>query len=411
MNPITLYRKAYSGLSRNSWLLTLVVFINRSGTMVLPFMTIYCTQALHFSIRQAGVVMAMFGLGSITGAFIGGKITDRYGFYDVQIGSLLSAGLLFILLGYQTHFYAICACTFILSLCNDAFRPANSTAIAHYSSPENKTRSYSLNRLAVNLGWSFGGAIGGFLAAHNYHLLFWVDGCTNLLSGVMLMILMPRANAKRNLTQRHHTAQSSPYKDGVYMLFILFVVLFAFCFFQIFTLQPVFYKTEWHLTEQLIGGLMALNGFLVAFVEMVLIHNLEGRRHPMQYICFGIFLTAIGLTLVNWMPAMALTGVMSIILVSFGEMFSMPFMNAFWISRTNEHNRGQYAALYTIAWSTAQVLAPALGSQIIAFAGYQSLWWTLGAICLLSIAGFYGLYQKRLKTVKVAPEMLLPETK
>ncbi|MDB5144474.1 MAG: transporter, partial [Mucilaginibacter sp.] len=153
---VQLYKKAYSGLSRNSWYLCLVMFINRSGTMVIPFMTIYCTQKLHFTVEQAGVIMGLFGIGSLLGAFVGGKVTDKYGFYYVQIFALLVGGLLFILLGFQRTFISIGIVSFILSVCNDSFRPANYAAIVHYSTDENKTRSNSLNRLAVNLGWAFG---------------------------------------------------------------------------------------------------------------------------------------------------------------------------------------------------------------------------------------------------------------
>ena len=190
---IQLYKQAYTGLSRNSWYLSAVMLVNRSGTMVVPFMSIYCVQQLHFSITQAGTIMACYGLGALSGAFTGGKLTDRFGFYDLQVGALMSGGILFILLGYQHTFLSMTAGIFILSFCNESFRPANSTAIAHYSGPENKTRSFSLNRLAVNLGWAVGGALGGLLASINYHLLFWVDGCTNILAAVLLLKLMPRS--------------------------------------------------------------------------------------------------------------------------------------------------------------------------------------------------------------------------
>ncbi|MGN6640753.1 MAG: MFS transporter, partial [Mucilaginibacter sp.] len=138
-SPIQLYKKAYSGLSRNSWYLCLVMFINRSGTMVIPFMTIYCAKELHFTLQQAGYIMGLFGAGSIVGAFFGGRITDKYGFYYVQIMALLLGGILFILLGFQRTFLTLGISSFVLNVCNDSFRPANSTAIAYYSTDENKT--------------------------------------------------------------------------------------------------------------------------------------------------------------------------------------------------------------------------------------------------------------------------------
>src|SRR4051812_2730185 len=101
----SLYKNAYSGLSPSTWLLSFVMLVNRSGTMVLPFMTIYLTSpAMCYSIGQAGFVMALFGLGAVTGGFIGGKLTDRIGFYPVQLITLGGGGLLFMVLGQMNSF-------------------------------------------------------------------------------------------------------------------------------------------------------------------------------------------------------------------------------------------------------------------------------------------------------------------
>lgn len=393
-SPIQLYKKAYSGLSRNSWYLCLVMLINRSGTMVIPFMTIYCTHELHFTIVQAGYIMGLFGLGSIFGAYIGGRLTDKIGFYDLQIFALFSGGICFIILGYQHTFITLATGAFVLSFCNESFRPANSSAIAYYSSADNKTRSYSLNRLAVNLGWAVGGALGGFLASSSYHSLFWVDGCTNILAAIMLLKLIPRAGViKPQKIKPAETVMSSAYHDKIYLVFILAVALFATCFFQLFTMQPLFYKAVWLFNERTIGFLMALNGILIVIIEMVLIHRLEGRRHALNYISIGVLLVGAGFVILNIMPAVIWSGILVVLFITLGEMMAMPFMNSFWISRTTPHNRGEYAALYTMAWSTAQVLAPTLGSQLILYGGFGLLWWLLGAVCIISSCSFLLLYR------------------
>jgi predicted MFS family arabinose efflux permease len=385
-----LYKQAYHGLSKNSWYLSLVMLINRSGTMVVPYLSIYCIQKLHFSIIQAGFIMATFGLGSITGAFIGGKLTDKFGFYDLQVGSLFTGGLFFLILRYQHTITGLLVGTFILSICNESFRPANSTAIAHYSSSENKIRSYSLNRLAVNLGWAVGGGLGGLLASFNYHLLFWVDGCTNILAALLLLKLMPRAKVVKQI--RENISESikklSPYKDKIYLFFIGLVMLFGACFFQFFIMQPVFYKIEWHFNERFIGFLLALNGILIAVIEMVLIHNLEGKRKPLTYISAGVLLTGLSFVMLNLVPNTGFAAIVIVVMVTFGEMLSMPFMNAFWIVRTTNNNRGQYAALYTMAWSAAQIIAPSIGGEVIHYGGFKLLWWILGAVCLMNSIGY-----------------------
>lgn len=365
------------------------MFINRSGTMVVPFMSIYTVQQLHFTIVQSGWVMAFFGIGAISGAFISGKLTDKIGFYDIQVGALLIGGILFLVLGYQHTFLSVSIGTLILSICNESFRPANSTAIAHYSTEETKTRSYSLNRLATNLGWAFGGGLGGLLASFNYHLLFWVDGCTNILAALLLLKLMPRAKIKKTVKAATNIiASASAYRDGLYLIFILLSTLFATCFFQFFIMQPVFYKIQWHFNERFIGFLLALNGIIIVLVEMILIHKLEGKRNPLTYIGTGIIVAGSSFVLLNLLPHTAWVALLVVALITLGEILSMPFMNAFWINRASSNNRGEYAALYSMSWSAAQIIAPAVGSQIIAHGGFNLLWWVLGSVCLFSSTGF-----------------------
>jgi predicted MFS family arabinose efflux permease len=403
---IRLYKTAYSGLSRNNWLMSFVMLVNRSGTMVVPFMSIYCINVLHFTVIQAGSIMALFGAGSICGAFTGGKLTDKFGFYDMQVGALLSGGILFIALGYQHTFLTLSIGTFVLSFCNEAFRPANSTAIAYYSSPENKTRSYALHRLSVNLGWAFGGALGGFLASYNYRILFWVDGCTNIVAALLLLKLIPRSTVEKVVKSAAiHARSLSAYRDKVYLFFILLSTFFGLCFFQFFIMEPVFFKIAWHFNERFIGFLLALNGILIALVEMLLINSLEGKRHGLIYITVGVLVTGMGFVLLNVLPAGIATAILVVIIVTFGEMLSMPFMNSYWISRTTNYNRGEYAALYTMSWSAAQILAPALGSQMIYYGGFKLLWWVLGALCLLTSVGFIWLYNMNDNRLTIEPEL------
>jgi predicted MFS family arabinose efflux permease len=390
--PINLYKKAYSGLSKESWYLSFVMLINRSGTMVVPFLTIYCTQKLNFSIIEAGLIMAIFGLGSVFGAFFGGKFTDKIGFYYLQIGALLSGGLMFFIISFLETFWSLGIGTFILSMCNESFRPANATAIAYYSTEKTRTRSNSLNRLAVNLGWSFGGALGGFLASVDYHLLFYVDGFSNILAAVFLIKLLPAVkNSKSKETETHEIQVQSPYQDKLYLAFIILTILFSSCFFQLFTLQPVFFKTEWKLTEQFIGGLMAMNGLIIVFTEMLLVNNLEGKRSPLYFTGIGVIIAAFSYAILIFFPAAAWLAVISIILVTLGEMIAMPFMNTFWMSRSNDRNRGEYAALYTIAWSVAQIIGPIYGSFLIEYGGYKLFWYFIFGICLLTASGYFYL--------------------
>jgi MFS family permease len=82
---------------------------------------------------------------------------------------------------------------------------------------------------------------------------------------------------------------------------------------------------------------------------------------------------------------------------------SMPFMNSFWIARTNNYNRGEYAALYTMSWSAAQILAPAMGSQVIYYGGFKSLWWLLGILSALNSRRILFALQNNKTPIETVP--------
>ena len=127
---------------------------------------------------------------------------------------------------------------------NEAFRPANGTAVAAYSTESNRTRSYALNRLAINLGWAAGGAMGGYIASIDYELLFWVDGITNIVAALLLLYFLPPSqNYLRPATDiQSEQPPRSAYSDRRYIIFILLTIVFATCFFQMFSTLTVYFK-------------------------------------------------------------------------------------------------------------------------------------------------------------------------
>lgn len=398
---ISLYKKAYGGLSPGTWWLSLVMVVNRSGTMVIPFMTMYLTQHYGVTIGKAGFVMSLFGLGAIVGSLTGGRLVDRIGYYYVQLFALILGGTMFIILGQVHSYTGICISTFILAILNESFRPANTVAIAHYSKEQNRTRSYSLNRLAINFGWAIGGAMGGIIASFNYNLLFWVDGITNLLAACLLYItLSPKRNPATEVkTMEKEVIRNSAYKDRSYLSFIFLVFLFALCFFQLFTTIPVFFKENFHLSVLFIGMIMALNGLIIALFEMITIFSLEGKRPSLYFISGGVLLVSLAFLLLN-LPDVnfGMIAVMSMLILTFGEILAMPFMNAYWIGRSVPNNRGQYAALYSVAWASAQTIGPFAGSLVAERSGYKMLWFIISSICFL-LAFFY----RRLRPAGILP--------
>jgi len=394
---INLYKNAYSGLTRRMWLLAIVMLINRCGTMVLPFMTLYCNHR-GYTETQGGLAVAIYGIGSLFGAFIGGRLSDKIGFYSMQLIALFGGGIMFIVLGQMNSYVSICTCIFFASMINEAFRPANSSAIAYYSTVQNRTQSFSLVRLAINLGWGVGSALAGILASMSYELLFWTDGLTNITAGIVLLIILPKVTVAQQHKESHgkNEKASGPLQDKTFMIFTGFMLLFAICFFQLFTTVPLYFKEGLHLNESSIGIIMALNGILIALFEMVFVFKLEGRQPYLKLMTYGCILLAVSYCMLNIPLANGfILATMVILMVTIAEITGMPFMNSYYIGRTTAANRGQYAAIYTMAWSAAQVIGSLSGAQIAHSLGFSSLWWILGFICLIAAFGFNYIQLKR----------------
>ena len=229
--------------------------------MVIPFLSLYLTQSLGFSLENVGSIMTSFGLGSLVGTWIGGRLTDEIGYYKVMLTSLIATGFLFIGVQFLEGFWPICIGIFILMVIADAFRPAVFVALSAYSKPENITRSVTLIRLAINLGFSAGPALGGIIIfSLGYGGLFWVDGLTCMIAGTLLFIILHPKKSKV-LDTVHHKSPKSAYRDTPYLLFIAAMVLFGFAFVQYFSTIPVYYSEIHSLSEFQIGMLLALNGF------------------------------------------------------------------------------------------------------------------------------------------------------
>ena len=175
------YIASFKGLSREIWFLALISLVNRAGTMVIPFLSLYLIKELNFSESDAGYILVFFGIGSTFGSLLGGKLVDKIGFYKVMIFSLLLTGFGFIGLQYIRSFWGLCFGILFVMTIADTFRPAIFVSLKAYSKPENQTRSLALIRLAINLGFTAGPAVGGLIIAKiGYQGLFWVDGVTCL---------------------------------------------------------------------------------------------------------------------------------------------------------------------------------------------------------------------------------------
>ncbi|MDO8368339.1 MAG: MFS transporter [Saprospiraceae bacterium] len=387
--------ESYRGIPRVIWYISIVSLVNRCGAFVISFLAIYMTKKLGFPLEQAGYVMTCFGVGALSGAFIGGKLTDKFGYYPVQFWSLMLNGLVLLLMMAVRDIWIMGLAVFSMSFSSEVFRPANSVAMAQHCEPHTRTRSISLYRMAVNLGWTLAPALGGMLVAFGWEYLFWVDGLTCIAAALTLLWLLPRKTPQTIVQNEEESEVAkivsiSPYRDRNFLLFALLTMLGAVVFMQIMWTIPLFWEKAYAWSEGKIGKMLALNGLLVFFIEMPLVHRLEGRAPALGYVRFGLILYAVSFALCL-LPGALIAALLFTIVISFGEMFVMPFSSNFVFGRSEGNKQGQYMAVYTMAYSVANIIAPFLGTQVIAAWGYPTLWYLITVLALLTCLGFWWM--------------------
>ena len=388
---INLYRNAFGGLTKPAWALALVMLINRTGSMVVPFMSVYLTEALHFNLKQTGIILSLYGLGSMAGSFLGGWLTDRVGHFRVQFWSLVLGGMLFFVIMQLHQFPVVATGIFILSLVTECLRPANSSSISHYATSENITRAFSLNRMAINLGFSIGPVLAGLLATISYQLLFMADGITCMLAGLFFYFYFRHKKGSETPVKTAvlpSAVTKSPYRDGQFLLFFLLTIGFATTFFQLFSTLPLYYRQVYSLSESQIGLLLGLNGLVVFSLEMIVVYLATPRFKFQQLIITGVLLTGLSLALLNVFVGGWILFV-SMFILSVSEILVMPFLSTITVQRSDAQNRGAYMGLYSLAYSTSFILGPLSGTTIISAFNFTTLWWCAGGLALLTATGFY----------------------
>ena len=384
----TNYIANFQGLSKEIWLLSLVTFINRAGAMVIPFLSLYLVNEKCFTLPQVGIIMTCYGVGSMLGTILGGKLTDRIGYHKVIVASLFLGGIGFIGLQFLDTFYALCLGVFILILLADSYRPAVFVAADVYSKPQNVTRSIALIRLAINIGFSIGIVMGGFLIAHvSYGSLFWIDGVSCVLASFLLFsVLQPKKRTSETPKEIVEKEGTSPYRNGLYILLFIIMVLSSITFIQYFSVLPLYYEEAHHLSEDLIGLLLFVNGVIIIVFEMPLVDWIERKKIPKTTaILWGhifLALSFIVLNLTTWSGVL----VIGMILMTLGEMIGSPFSSALALSMAPKGRKGSYMGLFSLSFSLSHLIGHNAGMNVVNEYGYATNWNVMfGILVLVSI--------------------------
>ncbi|HVP59863.1 MAG TPA: MFS transporter [Myxococcaceae bacterium] len=369
-----------AGLPRDSWLLALATLVNRAGTMVIPFLALHFTRNLGFSAAQAGLALGVYGIVSLLISPFAGRLADRIGAQRILTLSLVLGGPGFWALPLLRTLPQVLVGMVVLSAVAEAMRPATLALVGDLAPSELRRQAFALNRLAINLGMSVGPALGGFLAAHSFRVLFWVNGASSIAAGLVLLLFPLRAHS----TETH--AGAPPALGAIadrrlrYVILCLLPVLLVF--FQHDGALPVWMVEQLGLSTRSFGLLFTLNTLLIVFLE-VRLNAATAHWSPARALSVGSALCTVGFGALAFLTSY--WGILATVVVwTVGEMILFPSTAAYVSELAPAARRGEYMGFYSMTFGIGFTVGPWAGLSVLGAAGARTLWLSCLAVGALS---------------------------
>ncbi|HEV3032106.1 MAG TPA: MFS transporter [Polyangia bacterium] len=374
------------GLSRTYWMLWSGMLLNRLGGTIFFLLGIYLTRERGLSPALVGLVISLYAAGGLCAGPIAGALADRVGRRATLLAGTAGAGALMLALGFARSTTAIVALAPWLGLFTDACRPPLQAAVADVVPPEERARAYGLLYWAINLGFAGASVFGGALAERHFSLLFVVDALTTFAYGAIVFVGVPETRPARAAgapAGRVDESRLSPLRDPPFVKFVAIQVLLLVAFAQVIVALPLDMRAHGLGLVQ-IGWLLGLNGVYIVITQPLALRYVRGLGH-VQWLAAGCVLTGLGLGATAFAGG-ALVYLLSGVLWTLGEVGFSTATPALVAELAPASKRGAYQGTYQLAWGSASMLAPTLGTFVLGRWGPHALWSGCSAACLVAAA-------------------------
>ncbi|MFJ9850466.1 MDR family MFS transporter [Streptomyces sp. NPDC101150] len=378
-------RVRVGGLPGAFWVLWGGSLVNRLGSMVNPFLSLYLTAVRGVSLADTGLVLAVVGVGSVLSQPLGGFLADRFGRRVALTGGMLANGATLLALGHAQSLTVLVACCFVLGITIDLFRPAAQALVADAVPAGDRTRAYGLLLWAVNLGFSVAMVMGGFLASHGFQLIFWLDAGACTAFGVLVWLAIPETRPA--VPEASAGGFRTVLRDRAMLAFAGIIVVYAIVFQQAFATLPLAMKAA-ALPSSSYGIVMGVNGIVVIAMQPLIGHRLAAFDKS-RVLATGFAVAACGNALAA--TASATAGYALAVAVStLGEILVFATTASVVADLAPSALRGRYNGLIGMAWGTGFLIAPVVGTRLLA-TGATPLWLSCAALSLVAALGQLSL--------------------
>lgn len=392
-------------MPKKVWLLVIGMFVNVMGNSFLwPLNTIYMHDYLGKSLSVAGLVLMANAGAGVVGNLLGGYLFDRFGGYRSIIGGILISMLALVGLVFRHDWYPYVTFLTLLGFGGGIVFPSIYAMVGTVW-PEGGRKAFNSIYLAQNVGVAIGPALAGFVAVASIDYIF----SANLLFYVLFFLIAFFGYKNLEIAPDRHTnvirekkkiKQKAPFYA---LLIVTSGYLLTWLIYSQWSTTISTHALSLGVTLTEYSLLWTLNGLLIVAGQPLINPIIRRLEHKLKaQIIIGIVIFLISFIVVSYAGSFKMF-VVSMIIVTFGEMFAWPAIPTLASKLAPKGRDGFYQGIVNSAATIGRMIGPFAGGVLVDVYGMQVMLFILTALVSIAIIPTL-LYDRPLKKAGYKPE-------
>ncbi|MDF1795371.1 MAG: MFS transporter [Coxiellaceae bacterium] len=386
-NLYTGYIKNYQSISKKSLNSILICLLQTTATGLAFYLSIYLVSTLHYSVVSAGIVLSCYGVGTMLGGIVGGKLSDKIAPTKVIIASLLIESILFNALPSFKQLHVIMLIAALLGVCTYMFKTANTIQlIRSCSSDNNHDRITAINILytATNIGIGTSALLIGLFAHYGFSYLFYAGGMMTLLLAIHQMFFINHSENTHLIGKPTDSQQDNRQNKKIFFTVLVSLFITGLIIAQLRTTYSIYIH---NLFPQYglhgIGLLLAINPALIILFQTPLTSAIK-HFNKFDIIGIGVALMGMGCLLLNFITSFVFAALAYMVYTA-GEMLFFSMAQYVCYESSPPQHKGNTLGIFQSTYAASLVVGPSIGGIIYHHLSPHWLWYACGLVGFIAL--------------------------
>ena len=363
------FLQRYSKLFSNKFVfpISMVQMIRTLGrSQVWVFTPLYLLLIRHVPYEYIGILFFATAILSVPFSLYGGNLIDSIGRRPLAVWlPLFGAFLLIVMLlgvGLDLSIFVVYLAFVFEGPVSSMEGILDNVVTTDSTTETERLYAFSFIRIAANLGFAVGPAVGGFLSSAGYTWVFLFPALLTFVEwGIYLKYIKETGKSK----EVHRAKMEIPKSDKAFLIMAILMGSIFFASGQWGTTLTLFWSRFDLVSNPLIGILYSVNGIGVVLLQLPVNRVLDKVRSTTRLSIGGLFY-AFGFLILAFSSNFAFL-VVDVVILTVGENVLTPAFYTIVSKMAPSERRGQYFGTFQLISGMIMPLAPVLGSVLLTY--------------------------------------------